>query len=348
MDWLRSLTAAWQSRIKEAETSKQRLFGKTAKQLWAFLTRSYRDLYMSPSTLGEGDQDITVFPTGTSGPLYKPRLNKCQEYVDLYLPHLLSELPGRAVLPNRPQFPEMAYMLPVAMGQAGGNGQQAVPFGMVDAQARFQVQMAATLLGWWLNYTPQEYNLLKEAWLAATEALVKGRGMLWHELLPTGSGLIPVSLYDSVDNYIVDPHTTTLRDAGYIGRKRTCPVWLASRRLGISETKLLAVAKRQEIGQSSWSEAPPSADIFPGDVEMVEYYEIWSRIGIGHVMVSGNDTLKNLNEALDSLGPFVWLAIAEGSEAPLNLHEDLLIDSPDRLRAALEWPLATYGETADP
>lgn len=339
MEWLKSVTQAWKSRITEAEQSKELLFGKTAGQLWRFLTRSYRDLYIVGGSSDDVDTDA-IFPIG-AGPLYKPRLNKCQEYVDLYLPHLLSELPGRSVLSNRPQLPDPIY----SMLMPGPDGQP-VPFGAIDSQNRLQSDMAATLLGWWLNYTTQEYDLLKELRLATIEALVKGRGVLWHELLPTGSGLLPVSLYDSVDNLFIDPDATTLRDAGYILRKRRMPAWLASRQLGIDETKLLGLAKKQ--AQTGVTSLEISRDQQPREVEMVEYTEVWSRIGIGHVMISGNDTLKPLNDALESLGAFVWLAIAEGADEPLNLHEDLLINSPDKLRATMEWPLQTYGEVADP
>jgi hypothetical protein len=150
-----------------------------------------------------------------------------------------------------------------------------------------------------------------------------------------------------VDNFFVDPDTTTLRDAGYILRKRRLPAWLASKQLGIEEEKLLGLAKKQQGGDRSFTDTTPR-DPYPREVEMVEYTEVWSRIGVGHVLASNDDELKDLTEALESLGSYVWLAIAEGADVPLNLHEDLLINSTEKLRAAMEWPVATYGEVSDP
>jgi len=323
-EWLRQLNSVWLQRLEEAKDAKRTQFGDTAEILWNYLTKNYKELYIlglgGPGAIREED-----------APYYKPRINKFQEFVDLYMPFVLGRTPVRRVSVRRPQFPEEV------MRSAAGI--YPVPFSAYDARVRMSLDTAAILLEWWLNFCADEYKLMREARLAVMEALVKGRGIVWHGLQPTANGLIPASFYETVDNIFIDPSAITLRDAGFIFRKRRLSSWLASRQLGIEENRLLQMCQRQLEKQ----EDEPKTDL-----PIVEYYEVYSRIGSGAFMADPEDPLRDVQEALDELGPHVWFAIAPGAEYPLNLDPEVIQGSPDRLRAAVEWPIATYGDMINP
>ncbi len=320
-DWLRELSSLWKTRITEAKEAKEKSFSKEADSLWSFLVKDYRELYFLT--------DDTVAFNRDEGPYFKPRINKFREFVDLYTPFVLAQLPYRRVSSTRPVFPEEIYnTITMPFG---------VPFSQIDKASRTAIDTAAIILEWLLNYGAREYRLLREARMAATEAFVKGRGLLWHGLLSTSSGVMPAALYESVDNLFIDPSSVTLRDAGYIIRRRLEPAWLISEKLGINQQKLVDMSKRIENDPRSTSE-----------VDMVEYYEVYSRIGSGARLAQSRDPLKDVQESLDSAGEYMWFIIMEGADYPLNLDPDVILGDATMARQAVQWPVATYGDIVDP
>lgn len=324
-EWLRELSSLWKKRIDEAKEVKARQFGDEADTLWSFLTKDYRDLYIV--------SDDTIITDYSAGPYYKPRINKCREFVDLYMPFVLANTPARRVSVNRPVFSEEVY----AQALDALNG---VTFGQVDKSTRSALETAAVLQEWWLNYCAREYQLLREARLAVTDALVKGRGLLWHGLIDTSAGTMPAAFYESVDNLFIDPTARTMRDAGYIIRRRYQPAWLVAEQMGIDQDKLIAMC----TGKYSAS----SSDEKSSDVEMVQYYEVYSRIGSGARLAKRDDPLSEVQQALDEAGAYLWFLIADGGEYPLNLDPDLILGNPDLARQAVQWPVATYGDVINP
>ncbi|RMD63153.1 hypothetical protein D6833_05970, partial [Candidatus Parcubacteria bacterium] len=202
-EWLRLLSQGWLRRIEAAKEVKRIYFQESADILWGFLRREYDDLYI----LGrEGLGSEFSLPT-PDGPYYRPRLNKCQEFVALMLPHIAARVPTRTVEPRRPQLPP--------------------ELSTSEFTSKWRIiEEAAKLLEWLLNYTPREFGLETELRHATQEALVKGRGCLWHELVDTPYGTVPGSFYDTVDNLLVDPDALRYRDAGFIVRRRVVPAWV--------------------------------------------------------------------------------------------------------------------------
>ncbi len=329
MTWLRDLTNFWRQRIQEAKDAKEDQFDADARLLWKFLNASYEDLYIATTT-GADSTTIGVYMRG--GPYYKPRINKCQEFVDLYMPYVLARNPQRRVWVRRPQFPpELIQNAALAA---------LVPYNQYDKRTRLILETAAQLLEWWIQYCADEYDVLREARLAVIEALVKGRGVMWHGLISTASGLMPASFFESVDNIYIDPQATTLRDAGYLIRRRRLSSWQAASILGVDEEKLVQMAGVK-------SQPADSSEPRSGTSDIVEYYEIYSRIGIGVSTTEVDSSLREWRDALDSLGQYVFLAIANGGEHPLNIDPDRIRTASD-LAAAVQWPVATYGDSMNP
>jgi len=330
--WLADLTALWRRRIAAAIRAKEDQFGSAAREMWRYLTATYEDLYVVGAETG----DIAVYG---GGPYYRPRINKFQEFVDLYMPFILGRNPVRRVSLRRPVFnEEVMSSAMIGMGMP-------VSYARHDRTARALYETAARLLEWWLQYCADEYDILREARLAVTEALVKGRGLLWHGLISTASGLMPASFYESVDNLFIDPAAVTLRDAGYIIRRRRMSSWLAAETLGIDENKLLQYARASLVEREAGSAG--GIDERDTDSQVVEYYEVYSRIGSGVAMAESDSELRDWREALESLGPYQFYAIASGGEHPLNVDPER-ITTESELRAAVEWPVMTFGDTIHP
>lgn len=313
---LKTICGIWERQIELCKKTKHSQFGETADELWKFLGKSYRDLY-DPK-----HQDKRF--TNREDPFYKARISKSAEAVALFVPYVLNQVPHRMVTPRRPPIP---MELQGALSEAELAARQAL-----DAQDEF----AAYEMQWWLNYTQSEFNLKREARTALPEAFVKGRGVLWHEMVEAPAGLIPASLFVSVDNLGIDSDAQQLWDAGFVYRKRRRSVWWLSKEFGIPRERLRAVAK------SALQEGGEAAN------DVCDYYEVYTRMGVGHWIDTNEEAFKDLGAALDELGQHCYLVIMPGMDHPLNLNPGVLSgeESVEELKQRLQWPIPFYADMA--
>ncbi len=333
--WIEQLTNFWLKKIREAQEKKEILFGKSARLLWSFFKKSYADIYIEQANVLEtyGLNAISEMPH------YKPRINKVFEYVSLYLPFVAARVPTRVVRLRKPPNMDLNEIL------------------STEARAQWnEKEKAAKLLEWWLNYCALETDLDASLKSAVQEALVKGRGVVWTELVTddntSGERVMVTSSPDSVDNLFCDPDARTWRDVGYVIRRRVSTLYEAQLRLGLPDevaerlpgpSALTAVPEDFII-----AEANRGTSLVVGDkTRPVVYYEVYSRVGIGHYLAPG-DELDKVRGALDQLGRYVMLILAEGIPYPLNLRPDMLNGTTAELSRALEWPIPIYGDPLDP
>ncbi len=307
----------WETRIADSKKDKAALFGNTANKLWGFMAKPYTELY----GLGRGNVDI-------SNVNYKPRVNLAAELCDVMIPYIGGQQ-HRLASPRRPALTdEIATALPAAAAYR----QQIDP---AD-------KLRAWMMTWMLNYTSGEFGLSRELLLALPEALVKGRGLFWCEMVESAAGFIPASSYVSVDDLLLDPGTTVWRDGDYIIRIRPDqPIWRVAEEFGVNPAKLRGAAQKTNR----------SGAALDGERDTVTYYEVWSRSGLGQNAADLPDSLKDLKPAFDAVGPYVWLVLVEGMEAPLNLPAsqlDMTINTIEDIRDAVEWPLRLYEDFANP
>jgi hypothetical protein len=326
---LPSIVSLWETQIENAKKTKYRQFGKKAARLWDFLGKEYKDLYIPERSQGDEDEE---FPH-VKGAFYKPRLNKSAEYVALYVPYLHAKVPHRLVTPDRPQLPQDLLQLMQNAVQEQGEQQ------MRD-------KLRAWLMQWWINWTPGEFGLTREMRLMLPEALVKGRGILWHEMVQGPHGEIPASLYGSVDELLIDPDCVMLREAGWIVRQLRRSVWRLAEESGVSAEKLRGAYS------SNLKRALDVQHAAGGDEkhDVVTYYEVWSRAGLGRKFFEADEEIARLDGVVERLGGNVWLQIVPGLSHPLNLPPELL-ESPESesmIKAALEWPAPFYRHAQDP
>ena len=325
MPFLNALVKLWETQQKRADELKKVQFGEAADTIWGYLGKNYNQLYEHM----QSDKD--------HHPSFRPRINKTRQYVNVYLPFLLSTVSNRAAYPRRPELTDELEAMLVEIG-----GDQALEArAAVDARDKAKCY----LMDWWMNYLPvEEYNLFREIRTCLPEALAKGRGVVWHHNQQGMHGMVPVTEYDTVDNLFVDPDHKRWKDLTYVIRRRERPCWW------IADHFRIPVEKIRGKFQSQAQKAVQAAN--GGDSEkndIATYYEVFSRMGVGHKLLGAAEELKEASDILDTI-PYAWLAIMPGMDAPLNLQEDKLVgpDVDTLIRASLEWPIEFHQNNADP
>lgn len=338
MDLLNSLVKTWLDQIERAKKAKREKFGKTADRAWSFLGKNYRELYIDRS-----DGEESAFADG-EGPLHKIHVNKSREFVSLFLPFLHNKVPNRLVTPDQPAIP------PEMMG---------IPPGFpVPPQPRQQRDAAfCYLMQYFLNWLPRKAGLRDECRMTIPEALVKGRGLVWHEMVDGPAGPIPFSGFESVDNLLIDPDTRLLRDASYVVRVRHRNLWQVAEEFAEYGTPAEEIRDRY---QAHFDRQRGNEDVGRPEVlkesdregDRCTYYEVFSRMGVGQRFSGANDEMKGMAQALGEVGDYVWLAIMPGLPHPLNLSPALSGANPNELltkiRAFLQWPIPFWADPFSP
>jgi hypothetical protein len=324
MEWLASVVKFWETQATAAGKTKYRQFGKTAKRAWMYLGKSYNELYVDSDN--PEDEPFRV----PHPPKWQARLNKSREFVSLYTPYLHSQIPNFLVAPWRPPLPPLLQQM-----------------GIESPELAQQEEMICSMMQWFINYVPIETNMIQDTRNALQEALVKGRGVVFFELDEGPNGVIPVASFDSVDNLLIDPDCVMYRDANFIMRKRRRSKWIVAEEWDIPVEDLPATLQthfRDAVGEARKEEPNERTN------DIVEYWEVWSRMGMGQKSFYSDSDLKNLNAELDALGDNVYLCICPGVKYPLNLHpkwfegEDRAVQMQERCR----WPLEFYDDIANP
>jgi len=320
---LKTTVSLWTKQIELCKKAKKRQFGDTAEKLWGFLGKSFDELYVE---VPRAD--------GT----FKPRYNLSKQFIDVMIPHVYERIPHRLATPRRPPMPsEILELMPEI------------------AEARFDVdrqdQLRAWLATWFLNYTSGEFNLDREALTALPEALVKGRGVLWHDMIDAPAGLIPGSTFMSVDDLLIDADAVRFHEANFIIRRRDVPAWRLEQQTGIPRAKLRSVARNRSHQQTATDEAAGASDEAQKKGDVCEVYEIFSRMGLGQKFADWpkEPEAEAMGAALDQLNLNVHLLIMPGLEYPLNLRPETIRDAGvAEMREMLTWPIEFHEETHNP
>jgi hypothetical protein len=326
-DVLQKICALWVKQVELCQKKKHACFGDTAQKIWNYVGKHYDPALMMRST--EDVDGEFPYPKGT---YYIPKINKSREFVSVMMPYILAQVPVRTVTPRRPQYPPevAAYLGAVA-----------------PSEAETLQRIAVWLLQWVLNYIPQENQLIREQRMAVPEALIKGRGLVWHSYVDGPAGKMPRSHFDTVDDLLVDADCEQLRDAGFIIRRRRASAWRLAQQYHVNPDAIRSAHKSAlKIAQSA-AIKPDNVDQLEGDV--VEYYEGWSRMGTGRLLVGAPKEVREALAEADERQQHNFLAILPGLPYPLNLAPAFVeTATAAELMAHLSWPLAVYGDSASP
>ena len=204
----------------------------------------------------------------------------------------------------------------------------------------------AKVMETYLNYTPVELDLKNESRHAINDALLSGMGVLWTGL-DRETGLVG-SFFESISNFVMDPDAPRLRDVWWVARKRVEPLWLVERHFP-ETSKGLKGNRTSHLGKSLMSDSEDSTMKAPEakTQDLVAYYEIYSKMGVG---VRTKDVTDETKKEIGDEDDFVFLAICPSHDKPLaveNWPAPLFLDNawfqsplywhnhPDEL-----WPIA--------
>lgn len=331
--FLRSIADLWQKQIAICEKAKERDFGRAAKEVMEYVGKRYAPLTDSADI----QEKLEALISQNSDQTY---LNYTQAFVDIMTPYVFAKVPNRLASPRRPQIPpELEAAVPQVIA-------------MQDA-IKQQDTMTSFLLQWWLNWSPKIYDLTSEGGMVVREALAKGRGVAWLEMVDGPYGPIPSSNADSVDNLLIDADCKQLRDAGFIVRKRERVVWRVSDEFGEKPEDLRASA-RSNLNQAMLDVPGIIKPDDPTQGDLCTYYEFWSVMGLGDKLVGAPQEFKELKGVIDLIGPYVHFCIMPGLDHPLGMSPEKLSAETtpeallEMLSAMLAWPIKTYGNANNP
>ena len=373
-EFMRPIVTKWEEKIALALKHRGERFDPVAQQGMAFFGGSMGWMW--------DDKYRAKFLGANINPRFKITLNKAFELVAVFGPVLYSRNPVRTCRPysqmelgpdkiaasmgiDWQQVQEMQAQLQQAME----SGQQIPPEVMpqvqqmqeiqqqiegllsADRMSQLQRQALSEVLEHYLSYTPREQpagGLKTAAEDAITEALIKGRGILWPMpyRMPGSNRLLTGCFYDSVDNFLVDPdaHSVEFGDAKWIARKVVKPHWEWEREYSLRPGSLRKAAKMESIDGQSARKADDLGNLHKSQGtthDLVTGWKIWSIGGVG-TRLSGCSQV--MHEAFDDVvGDYAHLVIVKGIPWPLNAPSHFMKEATDdEVRDAFAWPVPTW------
>lgn len=342
------LTKQWLSKMKAARDQKKE-FQRDGEEAMRFFRGPYDFMYGLKEGVPQSGDFVFVGEAASSPrPSVAMTLNKVAEAVQIFGPHLYHRNPTRKINPRElPMVP-----IDVIGNPQDPNVQQqyAVTLQAVKAQ-RDHDKTRAHLLQWYQDYTPTACDLKTECRNAIDEALIKGMGVLWTELWqPAASDMrITSSFYDSVDHLLVDCDMEQRRKAKWCAKICTLPVWEFEQKYGIPHGTLKGSS--ESYGQKQFVESEGGM----GEMarregktnNLVTYYEVYSKMGMGTLMSKAGFDGDNSDKDIDRYGQYCYLVMCRELNYPANVPPEIWEDD-EAVQKAVQWPIPFWADDAWP
>jgi hypothetical protein len=355
-DALRAISTSWLSKLKQAQKHKKP-FSDDSKECMNFFD-GHGDWFWKSD--GKSDKSYSKL----APPSFRMCINKAFEAVKLFGSVIYHRNPVRTVTPRTfPAIPPQAMGIdPSQPPQIDPMTGQPMPDPMLQQymQASSQIDMmeeqrrtVAQLVETYLNYTPVELNLKEHSRKAVDEAIIKGMGVWWTELveLPATEdgqtfGIIG-SFYDSCDNLLMDPDADEQEDILWCARRCVHPIDEVAAQYGLSKEDLKGhlesfVARSQEEDRDYKTKKQNGKTN-----DLCVYWKIWSKTGFGHTL---KGFPKEFAGMFDALGQNCYVVVAEGVDFPLNCPKEIALEQPDEtglpnsLFTKSRWPIPYYAD----
>jgi hypothetical protein len=348
-DALRSVAKGWLKKIDLALKHK-RPFSEDAREAMDFFDGPHNWFWKDQYARGEYGYNRSIAPPG-----FRMQVNRVFEAVKLFAAVIYHRNPVRTVTPTK--YP---YVPPELLG-IGMDPAQAEQFQAAEqatAMKEASRSVAADLISRYLNYTPNELDLKTHSRRAVDEAIIKGGGVWWTELLEeSGSGRQMVgSFADSVDNLALDPDATEIEDILWCARRCTHPIDVVARQYGLDREQLKgnlegrSGSAANDIGSRSRfnDDGSISGKIVGKTNDLITYWKIWSKTGLGDRL---KDSPPDSRGIFDAIGDNCYIVVAEGVDFPLNIPPAMLeepVDEqtglPPSLFTAVQWPIPFWAD----
>lgn len=346
-DALRTISAGWLKKI-ELSLKHKRPFTEDGREAMSFFDGPHNWFWKDTYARHEYGYSRAIAP-----PAFRMQVNRVFEAVKLFGSVIYHRNPVRTVSPAR--YP---FVSPEAVGVSDEQSMMAYQMAAQETVKLSEVRKSVALLvERYLNYTPNELDLKTHSRRVVDESIIKGMGVWWTELItPPGSNVSFVgSFADSVDNFTMDPDATEIEDITWCARRCVHPIDVVARQYGLDRQSLqghLEGAKpldgdaEQQI--FSDTEYPYKGRRVGKSNELVTYWKIWSKTGLGDRL---KDTPKELVGAFDGLGENCYIVVCEGVPYPLNMPPSSLEEEadeqtgvPESLFRAAQWPIPFWAE----
>lgn len=353
---LRQVVATWVKKLKAAQDYKK-TFADDAKEASQFFNGEHNWMWKDSYARGERGYNSSIAP-----PSFRMQLNKVFELVEIFASVIYHRNPVRTVtVMEHPEMPLDMLGLGMPLGENGQPSQEQLEIAQVALQENEQRQMramSAKLLQTYLNWTPVELDLKKQARRVVNEAMVKGMGVFWTELVvmdTAGDASRPPlkmvgSFFDTVDNLLIDPDFDNPDDMLWCAKKCCRPMSEVAETYGIPVEDLQKHFDKDEARLGR--EPRGSKKKVENTNQLVTFYKIWSKTGLGDRF---KDAPKENRGVFDSLGKYCYLVVCEGVPYPLNIPPAVMdepvdeqLGLPQSLLARAAWPIPFYADGAWP
>ena len=347
-DVLKSIARGWLKKIELAKKHK-RPFTEDAREAMDFFDGPHNWFWREQYSKNEYGYNRSITPPG-----FRMQVNRVFEAVKLFASVIYHRNPVRTVTPNK--YPTLT---PESLGVVPEDPMAMQQFAMATQQAEQLKGVRGTvsqIMARLLNYTPNELDLKTHSRRVVDEAIIKGMGVWWTELVTFQNGRRMVgSFADSVDNLLLDPDATEIEDILWCARRCVHPIDVVAAKYGIDREKL----KGNFEGRSHSSSDPDSSGNLDENGrnnnkrvgktnDLITYYKIWSKTGLGDRL---KDSPKDSRGVFDGLGDNCYIVVAEGVDEPLNIQQQLLqepVDEetglPPTLFRSVQWPIPFWAE----
>lgn len=322
----------WVARLNSAQMAKEK-FNEIARICRQFFGSSARAMW-------EDEFKKQFFPT-IDQPAFMINLNKAFELVALIGPALYWQNPDRKVRANEvPSQVGIAQLLGLIQTE-----EQAQMIAQSEQMIAAQKEVVCTLGTDYLNYSAKEQpnTLITEARKAIDESLITGLGLMWPQAYqhPATGERLTRNTYGSVDDLYIDPASKDpdWNDAGYIICHHCEPIWMLERRFGYPPGYLAGRGTRVSAEHNAVRQQNTTGEYYQ---DMIDWYEVWSRSGIG-ARISGVNT--KYAQFLDAaIGDNVYICFTPSLPHPLNLPPKLLESgSIEDVKEAVRWRSHNFG-----
>lgn len=345
---LRKIVSAWTGKIALAKAAKKD-FDDVAAQCMVFFdstSRRFWDKSFQRKFFGK-----------TLNSRFQLSIGKAFELIALFGPSLYHRNPTRAVRPYEP--------IPVPPSLFGDiqndqNLQQQYQMTMAqEEQDHARNTFRCQLMEHYLSYTPREQpagGLEEAARLVITEALVKGRGVLFAESYrhPGSQRRLTGLFYETVDRVLIDPDATShhFGEARWMTRKHIDPTWVVERKYGLRKgaLKKRGTVQSNETAGAIQAHEGRASEVTKGNTfDLMEYWEIWSIGGVGTRMSGQSEWV---NDAFDEVvGDYAYIVVAPSVEYPLNCPlakdcadpaDSMEASTDEQVKEMFSWPVPYY------
>jgi hypothetical protein len=345
-DALRSIATGWLKKI-ELSLKHKRPFTEDGREAMSFFDGPHNWFWKDTYARHEYGYNRTIAP-----PAFRMQVNRVFEAVKLFGSVIYHRNPVRTV--THAKYP---FVSPEVVGVMDPQSMMAYQQAAQETMQRTEIRkIAALLMERYLNYTPNELDLKTHSRRVVDEAIIKGMGVWWTEMVTLPGSDIGVvgSFADSVDNFTMDPDATEIEDITWCARRCVHPIDVVARQYGLDREQLKghidgakpldgdtdqifneddSQYKGRRVGKSN---------------ELVTYWKIWSKTGLGDRL---KDTPKELVGAFDAVGDNCYIVVCEGIPFPLNMPPSALeepVDDatgvPPGLFRAVQWPIPFWAE----